>query len=165
MRHRAWYIERLTEAAGETHARIAGGREALSLEYRPGAGDDMLEKLRANRAADMRRMSTSVGAHRDDIGILIDGRDARVFGSQGQQRTAALSLRLSELRVMRDACGEWPILMLDDVMSELDPARRRSLVDSLEEVQTIITCTDVDDLAGAKIGAIYRVDRAQLTLA
>lgn len=165
MRHRAWYIERLTEAAGETHARIAGGREALSLEYRPGAGDDMLERLRANRAADMRRMSTSVGAHRDDIGILIDGRDARVFGSQGQQRTAALSLRLSELRVMRDACGEWPILMLDDVMSELDPARRRSLVDSLEEVQTIITCTDVDDLAGAKIGAIYRVDRAQLTLA
>ncbi len=163
MRNRAWYVGQLSAAAVETHARIAQNREALALEYRPGAGEDMLEKLRVNRAADLKRMTTSVGAHRDDVAILIDGRDARIFGSQGQQRTAALSLRLSELRVMRDACGEWPILMLDDVMSELDPARRRSLVDSLEDVQTIITCTDSDDLAGAKIGAIYRVEAARLT--
>ena len=162
MRHRAWYIARLSEAAVDMHARIAGGRETLFLEYRPGAGDDMLEQLRASRATDLRRMTTSVGAHRDDVAILIDGYDARIFGSQGQQRTAALSLRLSELHVMRDACGEWPILMLDDVMSELDPARRRSLVDALEDVQTIITCTDADDLAGAKIGATYRVERARL---
>lgn len=162
-RHRAWYVAQLSEAAVETHARIAGGREQLSLAYRPGAGDDMLDKLRAARAADMRRMTTSVGVHRDDIAILIDEHDARLFGSQGQQRTAALSLRLSELRVMRDTCGEWPILMLDDVMSELDPARRRSLVEALEDVQTIITCTDADDLAGADIGAIYRVDHAHLT--
>lgn len=162
MRNRAWYVQRLSEAAVLTHARIAGGREDLSLEYRPGAGDDMLEKLRAGRAVDLKRMTTSVGAHRDDVAILIGGHDARVYGSQGQQRTAALSLRLAELRVMRDACGEWPILMLDDVMSELDPARRRSLVDALEDVQTIITCTDSDDLAGAKIGALYRVEAARL---
>jgi DNA replication and repair protein RecF len=163
MRHRAWYVARLNEAAAETHARIAGGRETLSLEYLPGAGEDMLERLRANRAMDMKRMTTSIGAHRDDVSIVVGGHDARIYGSQGQQRTAALSLRLSELRVMHDASGEWPILMLDDVMSELDPARRRSLVAALEDVQTIITCTDADDLAGAKIGATYRVERARLT--
>ncbi|MGI6239668.1 MAG: DNA replication/repair protein RecF [Christensenellales bacterium] len=163
MRHRGWYVQLLGAAAGETHRHISGGREQLALEYRPGAGADMLGELRAARQTDMRRMTSTIGAHRDDIGILIDGRDARMYGSQGQQRTAALSLRLSELRVMRDVLGEWPILMLDDVMSELDPARRRSLITYLEGVQTIITCTDTGDLAGAQIGALYRVDRAALT--
>ena len=163
MRNREWYIAKLSGAARATHARISGEKEVLALEYRPGADGDMLQELRKSRASDMRRMTTTVGAHRDDMAILIDGRDARVYGSQGQQRTAALSLRLSELRVMRDASGEWPILMLDDVMSELDPARRRSLVTYLEDVQTIITCTDADDLAGAVIGAAYRVEGAKLT--
>lgn len=123
----------------------------------------MLEKLRAARETDMRRMTTSVGVHRDDVALLIDGHEARLYGSQGQQRTAALSLRLSELTVMRDEAGEWPVLMLDDVMSELDPARRRQLVKYLSDVQVLITCTDPDDLAGAEIGAMFRVAGAKIT--
>lgn len=163
MRHRRWYIENLDRVAKEVHGHISMSREELSVEYRPSAEGDMLEKLRAARETDMRRMTTSVGVHRDDVALLIDGHEARLYGSQGQQRTAALSLRLSELTVMRDEAGEWPVLMLDDVMSELDPARRRQLVKYLSDVQVLITCTDPDDLAGAEIGAMFRVAGAKIT--
>ena len=163
MRHRSWYISRLNEVARDVHGHISMSRETLSVEYRPGGGEDMLERLRAARETDMRRMTTSVGVHRDDVALLIDGHEARLYGSQGQQRTAALSLRLSELTVMRDEAGEWPVLMLDDVMSELDPARRRQLVKYLGGVQVLITCTDPDDLAGAEIGAMFRVSGAEIT--
>lgn len=161
MRHRKWYIEKMNQVSGEVHSHISLSRENLSVEYRPGVGDDILDCLRNVRENDIRRQTTSVGVHRDDIAILIDGHEARLYGSQGQQRTAALSLRLSELTVMKNESSEWPLLMLDDVMSELDPARRRQLVKYLEGVQTMITCTDPDDLAGAEIGAMFRVENAR----
>ena len=89
--------------------------------------------------------------------LTVNAREVRAFGSQGQQRTAALAIRLAELTVMRDELGEWPVLMLDDVMSELDPSRRRQLLARLTGIQTIVTCTDMDDLAGAETGAVWRV--------
>lgn len=167
MRHRRAYIERLAVAAEETYREIAGGREQLQLRYQPSVtmGDDVqsnLDALFAAREGDVRRMITSVGAHRDELMLAIGGRELRSFGSQGQQRTAALSLRLSELAVMREELGEWPVLMLDDVMSELDPSRRRQLIGRLEGIQTIVTCTDEDDLAGAQIGAAWRVSGAEI---
>lgn len=167
MHHRRAYIEKLAVAAEETYVEIADGREKLSVRYQPSVslGDsvsDNLDALFAARDNDMRRMTTSVGAHRDEVLLTIDGREVRSFGSQGQQRTAALSLRLSELSVMRDEMGEWPVLMLDDVMSELDPGRRRQLIARLEGIQTIVTCTDMEDLAGAEIGAAWRVSGAEL---
>ena len=121
-----------------------------------------MEALFGVRESDARRMTTSVGPHRDDVAVLVDGHDVRAFGSQGQQRTAALSMRLAELNVMHDELGEWPVLMLDDVMSELDPGRRRRLLEHLKGIQTLVTCTDADDLAGAETGAIYRVDGAAI---
>ena len=167
MRHRRSYIERLSVAAEETYNEIADGREKLRVRYQPSvsAGDDLQSNLNALLAArenDVRRLTTSVGAHRDEVLLTIDGREVRSFGSQGQQRTAALSLRLSELTVMKEEMGEWPVLMLDDVMSELDPHRRRQLIARLEGIQTIVTCTDMDDLAGAQIGAAWRVHGAEL---
>ena len=167
MRHRRSYIDRLSAAAEATYAEIADGREKLSVRYQPNVstGDDVqsiLDALLAARETDVRRLTTSVGAHRDEVLLTIDGREVRSFGSQGQQRTAALSLRLSELSVMRDEMGEWPVLMLDDVMSELDPHRRRQLIARLDGIQTIVTCTDMDDLAGAEIGAAWRVHGAEL---
>ena len=167
MRHRRAYVERLSAAAGETHREIADDRERLALKYLPSvsAGDDVqanLEALFAARETDLRRQTTSVGAHRDDVQILVDGRDVRAFGSQGQQRTAALSMRLSELDVMKEEMGEWPMLMLDDVMSELDPGRRRQLVSHLAGIQTFITCTDAEDLAGAEVGRAWRVEGGEL---
>ena len=167
MRHRRAYIEKLSAAAEETYGEIADGREKLRVRYQPSvaAGDaveNILDALLAARETDARRMTTSAGPHRDEVLLTIDGREIRSFGSQGQQRTAALSLRLSELSVMRQEMGEWPILMLDDVMSELDPHRRRQLIARLEGIQTIVTCTDIDDLAGAEIGAAWRVHGAEL---
>ena len=161
-RHRRAYIERLSRAADETHRSIADDRERLEIRYLPSieAGEDAgacLEALFGARETDVRRMTTSVGAHRDDVQILVNGRDVRAFGSQGQQRTAALAMRLSELDVMREQLDEWPMLMLDDVMSELDPSRRRQLVTRLQGIQTFITCTDAEDLAGAEVGMAWRV--------
>lgn len=167
MRHRRSYIERLSEEAAETHRHIADGRERLEIRYLPSIarGDTpeaALEALFAARENDARRLTTSVGAHRDDVQILVEGRDVRAYGSQGQQRTAALAMRLSELTVMHEALGEWPMLMLDDVMSELDPGRRRQLVRRLEGIQTFITCTDSEDLAGAEIGRAWRVENGSI---
>lgn len=167
MRHRREYIDRLTRTAGETHNDIAGGREKLKIQYRPSVDGETaeacMEALFGVRESDARRMTTSVGPHRDDVVVLVEERDVRAFGSQGQQRTAALSMRLAELNVMRDELGEWPVLMLDDVMSELDPSRRRRLLEHLKGIQTLVTCTDPDDLAGAEAGAIYRVDGASIS--
>lgn len=166
MRHRREYVDRLSATAGETHRDIASDRERLTILYRPSVEGETynacMEALFAARENDVRRMTTSVGPHRDDVSLQVDGRDVRAFGSQGQQRTAALSMRLAELNVMRDELDEWPVLMLDDVMSELDPSRRRRLLEHLKGVQTLVTCTDPDDLAGAQTGAIYRVDGASL---
>ena len=167
MRQRREYIARLSRLAGETHREISDGREQLEIRYLPSVsmGDDVqsnLEALFGARENDLKRMTTSVGAHRDDVLLTIAGRDVRAFGSQGQQRTAALAMRLSELDVMREAMGEWPMLMLDDVMSELDPSRRRQLVSHLQGIQTFITCTDPDDLAGAEVGKVWRVSEGEL---
>ena len=167
MRQRREYIARLSKLAGETHREISDGKEQLEIRYVPSVsmGDDIqanLEALFGARENDLRRMTTSVGAHRDDVLLTIAGRDVRAYGSQGQQRTAALAMRLSELDVMREAMGEWPMLMLDDVMSELDPSRRRQLVSHLKGIQTFITCTDAEDLAGAEVGKAWRVENGVL---
>ncbi|MEE1200265.1 MAG: DNA replication/repair protein RecF [Christensenellales bacterium] len=167
MRHRRQYIERLSRVAEQTHLEIAGGKERLKIRYAPSVdGDDVdgcLEALFAARENDLRRMTTSVGPHRDDVEMLVDGREVRAYGSQGQQRTAALAMRLSELMVMHDELDEWPVLMLDDVMSELDPSRRRRLLERLEGIQTLVTCTDPEDLAGAEAGSVFRVEKGSIS--
>ena len=165
--HRRDYIEELGRAAAQTHRDISDARERLELRYLPSvsAGDDagaIAEALFAARENDVRRMTTSVGPHRDDVQILVEGRDVRAYGSQGQQRTAALAMRLSEMDVMRRQLDEWPMLLLDDVMSELDPGRRRQLVARLKGIQTFITCTDAEDLAGAEVGRVWRVENGAL---
>ncbi|MBQ6373159.1 MAG: DNA replication/repair protein RecF [Clostridia bacterium] len=168
MQQRRSYIARLSASAADTHREISDGRECLEIRYLPSVsmGDDardILDALFAAREGDLRRMVTSVGPHRDDVQLLIEGRDVRAYGSQGQQRTAALAMRLSELGVMKSELGEWPMLMLDDVMSELDPSRRRQLVGRLHGVQTFITCTDENDLAGAEVGRAWRVSGGELS--
>ena len=108
-------------------------------------------------------MTTTVGIHRDDIGVTINGKEARTFASQGQQRSAVLSLKLAQLEMAARETGEAPILMLDDVMSELDPGRRRQLIERIDRVQTFVTCTDLSDLAGARQGAVYHVENGVLS--
>ncbi len=164
--HRRAFLSKLDAVAGEIHRDITDGREKLRLRYEASLGSDetgaglardFLRALTAARDLDLRRQTTTVGPHRDDLALILDGVDARVYGSQGQQRTCALSLKLSELSVMREQTGEWPILMLDDVMSELDPGRRRQLFARLSGVQTLVTTTDPSDLGGAEVGMMISV--------
>ena len=134
MAARADFIGRVSEAAHENHLEISGGLEDLRARYIPSLETDgndaeraLFAALNIARDSDIRRGSTSVGPHRDDLMLTLSGMDARAYGSQGQQRTAALSLKLAELEIMRRELGEAPVLMLDDVMSELDPQRRRQV--------------------------------------
>lgn len=170
--HRRSYVEALSAEAQRNYAAIAGESDALSVRYSTqldGGGDQSVlaeqfaARLRKAREEDIRRGSTSVGPHRDDLRLLLGDRDARMYGSQGQQRTVALSLKLAELDVVRAERGENPVLLLDDVMSELDPYRRRQLVERIASVQTILTCTDLSDLGNAEPGAVYRVKAGTLT--
>lgn len=163
---RRWFLALLSKSAAEQYAAIAEDRgEAFALRYTgPLAQSEqparqMLSGLRRARDEDARRLFTAYGPHRDDFDMTLCGRELRVFGSQGQIRTAALSLKLGEMSLIRDEMGEYPALLLDDVFSELDARRRNALLRSAEGVQTFITCTDRSDAAGARANLYLRVER------
>ncbi len=144
------YVDALSNHAEAAHAAIAG-LEKLTLQYRPNIAQDAdyAAVLQRNLDQDIRHRSTRHGPHRDDIEILIDGHPARHFGSQGQQRTAALALKLAELEVMRAQLAEYPILMLDEVLSELDDERAERLFGAIDDaVQCIVTTTESEPRSG-----------------
>ena len=133
--------------------------------YEPSIGIYALEQaLKKSRERDIRMRSTSVGPHRDDICFLNEDIDIRKFGSQGQQRTAALSLKLSEIELVKRATKDKPILLLDDVLSELDKHRQNYLLDSINDIQTLITCTGVDEFVNHRfsINKIFHVREGQV---
>lgn len=152
---RSLFIKKLSLIARLIHRKITEGNEELEVLYNCSIGDfkdkeDIKQKLslsyNENMDEDIKRGFTTFGPHRDDLIIKINGVDARAFGSQGQQRTAALSLKLSELEIIKSEIGEYPILLLDDVLSELDSKRQVFLLNALKEVQTFLTCTSLADL-------------------
>jgi len=135
-------MELIAPEAARTHLLIAGGEEELSLKYKGDLfGRELSEALAASREEDMRRKLTTRGPHRDDFSVSVNGVELRAFGSQGQQRTAALSLKLSEAVCMERMSGEKPVLLLDDVLSELDLNRQKRLMETVSGCQTILTCT------------------------
>lgn len=153
--HRLNLFRRLADIVSDVYAEVASG-EHLSCSYVPsvegaeaGMGRDelrdlMLAQMRASRADDIRRAQTLTGPHRDDVLFQIDGRDARAFGSQGQQRSVALAWKMAEVRLCEDLLGERPLLLLDDVMSELDASRRSCVTRFVEGgIQTVITTTNL----------------------
>jgi DNA replication and repair protein RecF len=134
-------VTELQPEAARCHAEIASG-ESLEIEYM-GPPADMAEAVQNSLAEDLRRGSTSIGPHRDDLRLLLDGRDARAYGSQGQQRTAVVSLKLAEAALVARRTGERPVLLLDDVLSELDGERRAALLRQVAgEGQVIITSVE-----------------------
>lgn len=162
------FVRELSEKLGPVHDKLSGGREKLELLYAPDTNaDELEEKLFSHREADKRLKISTVGPHRDDLIFNISGNDARVFGSQGQQRTAALSLKLSELELVRQHTGSMPVLLLDDVLSELDRNRQKYLMDLIKETQTIVTCTGMEEFITNSVEAdkIYKVAGGQLTQA
>ena len=146
IQRRLRFIEEVNAIIGDIHHNLTGGRERIGLSYEPGCGALSLEAaLEKNRERDIRMKSTSVGPHRDDICFMAGGIDISRFGSQGQQRTAALSLKLSEIYIVKRKIKDTPVLLLDDVLSELDSSRQNYLLDSISDIQTLITCTGLDD--------------------
>ena len=146
------FVEKIQTFAKKIHLEITDGKEDLQLEYESNVqyGDVkemqavFFDKLRSNIGKDTNLSYTSFGCHRDDIAIKINGIDVRKYGSQGQQRTVALSLKLAEIYLFESEIGEKPVLLLDDVLSELDLYRRQKLMELSSGLQTIITCTDFD---------------------
>lgn len=154
------FIDQVNEIISEIHYKLTGGKEIISLSYEPGTGILPLEQaLRKNRERDIRMKSTSSGPHRDDICFLAGNIDIRKFGSQGQQRTAALSLKLSEIELVKLLIKDTPVLLLDDVLSELDKNRQNYLLDSIHNIQTLITCTGLDEFVNHRfsINKVFHV--------
>jgi DNA replication and repair protein RecF len=143
---RGAFIDKINELIYPIHKRLTGGKENLTLLYEPNVNqENFQEKLSNSLNKDMQMGTTNVGPHRDDMLFLLDNTDVRKFGSQGQQRTAALSLKLAELELVKEVIKENPVLLLDDVLSELDRSRQNYLLNSIGDIQTIITCTGLEE--------------------
>lgn len=154
------FIEEMTPYAEKAHEYLSGGGELLKIEYKSdfkeNYSQNMFKYLEKNLEKDFKLGYTSVGVHRDDLSLFVNGEEVKIFGSQGQQRTVALSLKLAELECNKNRIGQYPILLLDDVFSELDDERRRRLLNFTKKTQTIITCTEIDEKIDAKIIKIIK---------
>lgn len=154
IRRRDDFIRKLSAVSSSIHTGLTDGREKFSAEYAPSmdvAGsmeeqrEHVLDLLRESRQQDIERGRTGRGPQRDDIRLFANGMDVRKYGSQGQQRTAALSLKLAEIDIIKNETGDSPVLLLDDVLSELDRSRQRQLMSAFHDVQIFITSTEMDD--------------------
>ena len=140
------FVRMLENIASEIHAELTGEKEKLTLVYEPNVTvEEFADKVARSRDADRKIKSTTVGPHRDDVCIKVNDMDLRLYGSQGQQRTTAISLKLSEIRIIEERIRNKPVLLLDDVLSELDRDRQNYLLGNIRDIQTLITCTGLDE--------------------
>ncbi|MDR6225361.1 DNA replication/repair protein RecF [Desmospora profundinema] len=174
---RMTFVDQLTRWARDIHTAITQERESLQIQYQPSISlrdrNDakamavaMADELRRIRKQEILRGSTLIGPHRDDLKLMVDGMDLHRYGSQGQQRTAALSLKLAEIELIRSETGTYPILLLDDVLSELDDFRKTHLLEAIRgKVQTFVTATGLEGIDGETINRarIYRVRQGSIS--
>ena len=150
------FMEELGEIIRRIHSNLTGQKEEIRLLYEPDVEEEVFEeKLQSAREKDLRFRVTSVGPHRDDFCVQTNGIDIRKYGSQGQQRTAALSLKLAEIELVKKIVKDYPVLLLDDVLSELDSKRQEHLLSEITHIQTLITCTGLDEFVNSK----FRMDK------
>ena len=146
IKRRKLFIEELNEIIGQIHSNISGGKEHLILKYEPNIDDIFFaDELLKAKQKDLKLCQTTVGPHRDDMLFAVNDIDIRKYGSQGQQRTSALSLKLAEIEIVKKSIHNTPVLLLDDVLSELDSNRQNYLLNSISDIQTIITCTGLEE--------------------
>ncbi len=173
VKQRIEYVKMLSQLSGVYHRGISRGSELLEIRYVSSAdieSDDDIkiieEKLRKkiedNKKEDIRTGVTNFGAHRDDIEILINKKNAKSFASQGQQRSAVLSLKLAEAAVLTQRMGEKPIILLDDVLSELDAGRQDFLINELTDCQVFITCCEKSNKEQLKKGKIFYINNGEI---
>lgn len=158
---RILFTQQLNEIIKGIHSQLTGGKEDLEIIYEPDVSMERFEEtLFLTQDKDIRLKMTSTGPHRDDFSFLVNGIDIRKFGSQGQQRTAALSLKLAEIELVKKMTKDTPILLLDDVLSELDSSRQNLLLSSIGDIQTIITCTGLDEFVNNRfeINKVLKVE-------
>lgn len=163
---RTLFVEQLNDIIYGIHKKLSGDKEELQICYEPDVKTEDFEgKLRYAQDRDIKSKMTSVGPHRDDFSFLVGGVDIRKYGSQGQQRTAALSLKLAEIELVKKLTGDNPILLLDDVLSELDSNRQNYLLNSIGDIQTIITCTGLEEFVNHRfeIDRVYKVAEGNVT--
>lgn len=162
---RQLFVEQLNDIIYDIHKKLSGQREELKVKYEP---DVMIEDYEKNLAIyqdrDVKLKQTTVGPHRDDFCFMVKNVDIRKFGSQGQQRTAALSLKLSEIELVKKIANENPVLLLDDVLSELDSHRQNYLLSTIGEIQTIITCTGLDEFVNNRfeIDKVFQIENGEI---
>ena len=168
-RYRAAFSQRLAEAAAPINRDFSGGADELTMSYKPVSSVEnpfasereiyyaICDHQEKHREAELASGQCLTGAHKDDLELMINGKSARTFASQGQTRTAALSLKLASREIFYQETGEWPVLLLDDVLSELDEGRKQYLLTRMKEKQTFVTsCDDTDFLKTD--GEVYRMD-------
>lgn len=154
------FVNELNSIIFDIHIKLTAGKEKLSIFYDINTDIECFgDKLLNNIEKDIKNKMTSAGPHRDDLIFYIDGKDVRKYGSQGQQRTSALSLKLAEIELVRHKIKDEPVLLLDDVLSELDRSRQKELLNSIKDIQTIITCTGLEEFVKERIAIdkIYHV--------
>ena len=159
------FTEQLNEIILEIHKKLSGGKEEILVSYHPDVSiEDFEVKLKVNQERDIKLKQTTIGPHRDDFSFMIGKTDIRRFGSQGQQRTAALSLKLSEIELVKKIANENPVLLLDDVLSELDSHRQNYLLSTIGEIQTIITCTGLDEFVNNRfeIDKVFQIENGKI---
>jgi DNA replication and repair protein RecF len=161
------FVEQLNEIIYGIHKKLSGDREELLIVYEPNVETEDFERsMKHSQDRDIKAKMTTVGPHRDDFSIMVGNLDIRKFGSQGQQRTAALSLKLSEIELVKKITKDSPVLLLDDVLSELDSSRQNYLLNSIGGIQTIITCTGLEEFVNNRfeINRVFKVDDGTVTL-
>ena len=165
IRIRRNFINNLNGIIFDIHKKLSGDKEELILGYEPSVKEeDFKKELWASRERDIRQKITNYGPHRDDMSFNVREMDVRKYGSQGQQRTCALSLKLSEIELVKKITGDNPVLLLDDVLSELDGNRQNYLLDSIDSVQTIVTCTGLDEFINYRFqfDKVFRVNEGHI---
>ncbi len=162
---RKLFVEQLNEIIFDIHKKLSGGKEDLTIHYEPDVLIEDYEKtLAVNQERDVKLKQTVTGPHRDDFSFIVGDIDIRKFGSQGQQRTAALSLKLSEIELVRKMTKDNPVLLLDDVLSELDSSRQNYLLSTIGDIQTIITCTGLDEFVNNRfeIDRVFHIENGKI---
>ena len=158
--YRKEFIEKIKNKIKIIHNEITQNKEEIEIEYFSDANtrQNFINELKSRRKLDIIKGFTTKGIHRDDFVVYINGKEVEIYGSQGQHRTAILSLKLSELKVIYDEIGEYPILLLDDFMSELDDKRRKNFLNNIKDIQVIITCTEKITLENLKYFSYNVID-------
>lgn len=161
------YLEKISDYTGDIYREISGGKEKLSLSYMSPfyeeskdeyeIAEKIYNQLQKSRESDIKRLATSAGPHKDDILINVNNMNIRNFGSQGQQRTAALALKIAEAYIIKNESGDSPVILLDDVMSELDFNRQTCLLKYLSGWQVFVTCCDPTNLSAVKDCKLFKV--------